>query len=630
MQNNLNKYFVKTPQAVLELVYKEKAAFVMEEMYTSSSLKGNAFTDVERRNAAQRWADWQCPIHIELVQKFKWSKIIIINDNDDELITHENILKRFSINFMPVAITSIKKSAGSTLDKFNTVLMLTKNDANPNATLEFIQTKLESRFHPTNWVFISQNITLNFKPFFIPHNIKIYLIETEISKKEWNINTLYFATGNILIKKHIGIGNIDSKSLKLKISTHPLPKLMGKQIRITTPPTALECSPDLLIPKDGSKPKGYCGSIIEIIQEFINFTFIVIPTPDGQYGGIYNNNTPYGMLAILDKNEADIGTVMTITSDRAKIADFLPSIANAEGVIVYRQHGVNQRLFFYFEPFSNDVWICIFFITFLTAVLLTVNKYNYESKRRNILPNLIYYLLQCFYTLLLTGVLVIVSNLASNIILEIFHFFSMLMFTSYTSTLTSILAISKEYIPFESLEELVYHTDYAICTLKKSPEEEIIRTAKLPLFSAAWRKVQKNANKYSTKSMKAALQLVYTSKTAYLVSQVTAKFAVEGNCSFRYAKIPFHKTNLAFSNRRKFIYRKMFKTYFLLMMENGVVNLLNSHYMFLSPNEACKMDVNQPLVVPVKLSKIIGLFLTLLAGIAMSFLVFAIEICMQI
>uniref|UniRef100_T1JL39 Ionotropic glutamate receptor C-terminal domain-containing protein n=1 Tax=Strigamia maritima TaxID=126957 RepID=T1JL39_STRMM len=585
----------------------------------------HSIADVERRNAAQRWADWQCSIHIELAQKFKWSKIIIINDNDEDLIIPENILKRFSINFLPVAITSIKKSAGSTLDKFNTVLMLTKNDANPNATLEFIHTKLESRFHPTNWVFISQNITLNFKPFFIPHNIKIYLIETEISKKEWNINTLYFATGNILIKKHIGIGNIDSKSLKLKISTHPLPKLMGKQIRITTPPTALNCSLDLLVPKDGSKPKGYCGTIIRILQKFINFTFIIIPTPDNLYGGIYKNNTPYGMVAILDKNESDIGTIMTITSDRAKIADFLPAVMKAEGVIVYRQHGVKQQLFFYLEPLSNDVWICIFCIIFLTAVLLTINKYNYESKRRNILPNFIYYLLQCFYTLLLTGVLVIVSNLASNIILEIFQFFSILMFTSYTSTLTSILASSKEYIPFESLEELVYHTDYAICILRNSPDEEIIRTAKLPSFSAAWRKVQKNTNKYSAKSMKAALQLVYTSKTACLVGQVTVKFDVSENCSFRYAKIPFYKTHIAFSTRKKFIYRKMFKTYFLLMMENGVVNLVNGPYLFLSPNEACKMNENQPLVVPIKLSQITGLFLTLLAGIVMSFLVFAIE-----
>uniref|UniRef100_T1JL03 Ionotropic glutamate receptor C-terminal domain-containing protein n=1 Tax=Strigamia maritima TaxID=126957 RepID=T1JL03_STRMM len=496
--------------------------------------------DIEGRNAVERWIDWQ--------------KFVL-----------ENILKRFSINFMPVVITSVRKSTGSALDKFDAVLMLAKRNDNPNTTLEFIRKKLESGFHPTNWVFMCQNTMLNFKPFFIPHD-------------EWYMYTLYSATGNILIKNHIGT----------------------------------VCSLKLMSPKDSSKPKGFCGELVGVLQQFINFTYK--PSRHGLFGGVYKNNTPYGMLAKLYKNESDIGMLIAHTRERAKFAQYSPTVFSAFGVIMYRQH---RRIFFYFEPLLSDVWISITCCILLIAVLLTINKYNYQRNVNNLylLLSFIDYAISSCYTLLLTVTLYL---------LQVFHLFSILMFTSYTSTLTSILTITKEYIPFVSLEELVYQTDYTICTLRSSNDEETLRiniythNSKFPLFSATWRKIQSDPDKYSAKSIKAALQLVYSSKTAFLVNHLTGEYTVKGNCSYRFAKIPFLKLNVAFIYHKEFIYKKIF----LALQENGVLAQTKIHNRLLPHNEACRSDVNQSLVVPIKLSLIIGLFLTLFAGIAISLLIF--------
>uniref|UniRef100_T1JP31 Ionotropic glutamate receptor L-glutamate and glycine-binding domain-containing protein n=1 Tax=Strigamia maritima TaxID=126957 RepID=T1JP31_STRMM len=593
-----------------------------------------------------KWIEWQTLIHISLIEKFQWSKIIIINDNDDkEGITNEIIAKQFSINLKPVAISSFKKTLSFSLDNFNTVLMLTKNNANPNATLEnssgfqellispSIDNKMESQFHPTNWVFISQCVTLHFNPFFISHDIKIYLIEAQLSEKDWHMYRLYFATGNKLIKKHVG--NTKLKTLQLKMSDQPFPQLMGKLIRLT----AILKLPVYAVtqPKqnEGAKRKGYNNEIVAILKRAINFTFIVEEPPDRLYGGVYRNNTPFGMLAKLHKNESDIGIALAHTTERARIVDFAPTLDEILGKIIYRHlTRVDGKIFFYLEPFTTVIWTCVICFVILIAVLLTINKYISQKNITKKTNKPKFWLLFDFALFkrfihifqLISGVSVINSNLSSNIILQIFHLFSILIFTHYSSKLTSILTVSKTHIPFESLEELVFQTDYSICTWKGSTEDELLRTAKVPSFRSAWEKIQSNPDKSFVKSREIGLQLVYTSKTAYLTSLTLGLIDMKGNCSYRFAKISFYKFNVAYVYRKEFIYKQMFSKYILSIKESGTLQKITRDNLPAPHNEACQ-DENE--VVALKLSIILGLFLALPSGISISFLVLTIEICIQ-
>uniref|UniRef100_T1JP20 Ionotropic glutamate receptor C-terminal domain-containing protein n=1 Tax=Strigamia maritima TaxID=126957 RepID=T1JP20_STRMM len=587
-----------------------------------------SITDFQHKNEVENWTDWQSLIHIALIQKFQWSNLIIVND--EKKITNEKILKQFSINFIPVIITSVKKSVSSNLDNFNTVLMFTKNNTNSEPMLEFIRKKIDSRFPPTNWIFITQNTRLQFQPFFIPQNVKIYLIETHMSEKEWHIYNLYFATGNKLIKKHVGVGNTESNSLAIKISTQPFPKLIGKHFRITT---ILQMT-QLYQQKNYGKPRGFYNEITAILQKVINFTFNVEEPFDRLFGGVYRNKTSYGMLAKLYKNESDIGIALLHTKNRAKLVDFSPHIYEMKMRIIYRQvKGVVPKIFFYLQPFSTIIWTFITCLIILLAVLLTINKYFYfrmnmtKRKRRcrpksSLLKSMTDYVTSTFYTLLLAGVPVIVFNSSSNIILQIFHLFSILIFTNYSSKLTSILTISKTHVPFESLEELVFNTNYAICTLSGTPTIEILRTSNLDLFSLTWEKIQKNPDKYVAKSHNIALQLVYTEKAAYLIDELSGILHMKGNCSYRFAKVSLFKANLGFTYRKEFIYKRMFNKYILLLRESGVLKKLRKDFLPEIHNEACKEENS---IVALNMSIIMGLFLTLLGGIIISLLVFTIE-----
>uniref|UniRef100_T1JHE3 Ionotropic glutamate receptor C-terminal domain-containing protein n=1 Tax=Strigamia maritima TaxID=126957 RepID=T1JHE3_STRMM len=504
-----------------------------------------------------------------------------------------------------------------------------------------------SRYHPTNWVFINQNTTLHFEPFYIPHDIKIYLIETQILQKTWHVHRLYYATGNILIKKHLSVGNMELNSFELKISAQPFPELTGKSFRFTAVSNAAKNKisaalttlnnvvyqvPVFAITQQGPKKdakqkrKGFNNEMIGILQRVINFTYIVEEPPDHLYGGIYQNNTPYGMLAKLYKNESDMGATLIQTKERATIIDFSSCVIQIQGKIVYRHiQEIKPRIFFYLEPFLAVIWTCITCLTLLIAVLLTFNKYIYKfiitkcNKPKNLLKSFTNYVINSFYTLLLTGVPVIVFNLSSNIILQVFHLFCLMMFTGYSSTLTSILTVSKVHIPFESLEELVFQTDYSVCITKGTPEEEIFRTSKLLSFTTGWGKIQSDPNKYLAKTREIGLDLVYRSKSALLSEEIMGSISLKGNCSYRFAKLPFYKATVGYIYRKEFIYKNI-----LSVRESGTLQKISNDNLPAPHNEGCQDKI---LVKQLKLSIIIGLFLTLLGGIVISLLVFAIEIC---
>uniref|UniRef100_T1J6L4 Ionotropic glutamate receptor C-terminal domain-containing protein n=1 Tax=Strigamia maritima TaxID=126957 RepID=T1J6L4_STRMM len=579
---------------------------------------------------------WQSSIVVQLMQHFQWTKLAFVT-YDNQKCLQEFMFKQFSQHLIPAVVFSADKKSIYNLNNSNTVIFLIRKTINVNSVLEIIHTKLQTRYFPTNWVLIHKSETVNFISLFIPHDINIFLIETESTKKTWHVFRLFSTTGNEIIKKHVGSSHIDSDELKIRVAKFPKINLMGEKIRFVTITFEPYFTPDKFQPKDGGKPTGLYGEIVGTIQSFINFSILMSVSTDNQFGKltIYNNVT--GILGKLSRNESDVGVGLALSKGRVNLINYSTYLHSMDIKIIYHQiYRAKPRFFFYLEPFSSASWTCNFVLTFFVAFLLSITyicthhvinvnckkiKINQRNKWFQIFIEYSEYMV---FTLFRTGVPVTVYGVSGHIIIQIFHTFTLIMFTSYSSTLTSILTVSKLFVPFESLEDVVYRSSYTLSTLRGTIIEEAFKnTDKEGVLADGWQKMASNLDKYLVTSNQKGLDLVYKEKNAYIMEKASITVVLKGNCSFRFVKEPVNNRLLCIGFRIGFAYKTIFNSYLQKLKENGMMLKINNDNLPLDHNDMCE-DTN--LFSSLKLPKVVGIFFTLSAGIFLSLIILIIEV----
>lgn len=124
--------------------------------------------------------------------------------------------------------------------------------------------------------------------------------------------------------------------------------------------------------------KGYLGDLWDILQAELNFTTIVKPSIDGQWGLIING-TWNGMIGMLLRNEADVIVApMTLSQKRASVARISPSVHETDIRIFFKAPTAKSTDWFLFiNMFNLELWITLF-VTFLVAGCLYY--YTYSSR----------------------------------------------------------------------------------------------------------------------------------------------------------------------------------------------------------------------------------------------------------
>ncbi|GFU56955.1 glutamate receptor 1 [Nephila pilipes] len=176
-------------------------------------------------------------------------------------------------------------------------------------------------------------------------------------------------------------GNFGGVRKHNNLNTHKpgsLPQISeNNMLRITT----IVSPPYMMLKKDenGSEPlgndrfEGYCKDMIDIICAMIDIQCQINLVEDGTYGDFDSSKQRWsGMIGEIIRGKADIAVSdMAITGKRQRVVDFTdPFDVVSFSIIMKNPNSIRaaSSMFFVFNAFSANVWICIL----VSALLFTI------------------------------------------------------------------------------------------------------------------------------------------------------------------------------------------------------------------------------------------------------------------
>ncbi len=173
------------------------------------------------------------------------------------------------------------------------------------------------------------------------------------------------------------------------------------------------------------------------------------------------------------KDEADFTFAQLIyTNVRSTVLDYLvPITADIDGMVI-NKHGLEELSWLtFFKPLTNQVWILLLLNAFFILCAMRLLQWVYFASTSTYVAKMLSFqkltdLIGDFWMVGMsyfgrpaTDKQRINTSSAISVLFLVVFFVGNLVFMSYKSSLTAELAVKRDKIPFNSLEEL-FQSDY--------------------------------------------------------------------------------------------------------------------------------------------------------------------------
>ncbi|XP_068222894.1 glutamate receptor ionotropic, delta-1-like [Palaemon carinicauda] len=277
---------------------------------------------------------------------------------------------------------------------------------------------------------------------------------------------------------------------------------------------------------------GYLAELCHLIAKELNFTIEWVETLDGEFGIPGDDGSFTGAVGMLQRKEADLTAVsLNINIERAKVIDFSPPVDYAYAkLLIYRgqeKGGIDWKT--YVHGFHWGVWLSVLGIWFLMSVgLVFVAKQDLEVTVYN-------YLFTFIGTLAQQGSSYEPQCTRGRIVFLSFWLASVLIYASYTASLTSELAVVNTVNPFSTLKEALTTAGYSVAMQKgtsyytniknMAKRDESMRLLYHQFLDKPHLLVPGNSE---------GIELVQQGKYAFFQDTVSVNYDIKNNCSFSF------------------------------------------------------------------------------------------------
>ena len=232
--------------------------------------------------------------------------------------------------------------------------------------------------------------------------------------------------------------------------------------------------------KEDSKIGGVLGDIWhEGLEKALNFTTIVRPSRDLQYGALGKDKKWSGVIGSLVEDRADVGLAnLFITETRGKAVFFSPGLSTVATRFFVQFPGLEVSWFTFLEPFSTTLWIALSFLLLTFSTLLTFAYFLGREKRQS--PGSFTPLnswLMIWGSWMAQGSWLEPKSIPIRIIFFLSFIVGITIYTAYSAKLISFLSVPIVVMPFTSLEGLLESGDFSVGMLKGGAEHESFTNA---------------------------------------------------------------------------------------------------------------------------------------------------------
>ncbi|XP_044181464.1 glutamate receptor 2-like isoform X1 [Acropora millepora] len=269
--------------------------------------------------------------------------------------------------------------------------------------------------------------------------------------------------------------------------------------------------------EDGSiSYEGFCIDLLKQLAKMLHFTYEIYLSPDGQYGGITENNTWDGMMGELVNKRADIALAgLTVTEVRAKAFDFSVPFMHYTDDILLKRRSSNEDTTFnaqFMHPFHDDVWVAtlvtLMVISVSTFALNYFSPYGYKDKNGKgtsedfSLINSVWFTWSC---MLQQGAETQPRSLSGRILAGCYWFCILIWVSTYTANLAAFFTVKNTQQGINNLED-VLRSSYKVGIRDNTAIEHFFKASEYDQHRKIWHRIETGNNKF--KSTPQAIQWV--------------------------------------------------------------------------------------------------------------------------
>ncbi|CAD6185138.1 unnamed protein product [Caenorhabditis auriculariae] len=406
--------------------------------------------------------------------------------------------------------------------------------------------------------------------------------------------------------------------------------------------------------------EGYCIDLINLIKDEVNFTYTLYEVEDGSFGTMDENGNWNGLIGALVSGSADIALApLSVMAERENDVDFTVPYYDLVGTTILMKKA---------DVLEWPVWLCIVAAYLFTSVLLwTFDKfspYSYSNNRERYKDDLEkrnFSLKECLWfcmtSLTPQGGGEAPKNISGRLVAATWWLFGFIIIASYTANLAAFLTVSRLEQPISSLDDLAkqYKIEYA--PIKGSASETYFRRmAEIEeTFYKIWKEMSLNESmsprdrarlavwdypvsdkftnmwRYMQESklppnMDAAIERVLTSVDGYaFIGDATEiKYAALTNCKLQQVGTEFSRKPYAIAVQSGHILKDEISSAILMLLNQRRLETLKEKWWTDNPNKVTCPDSSDE-SDGISIQNIGGVFIVILAGIALSIITLAFE-----
>ena len=395
--------------------------------------------------------------------------------------------------------------------------------------------------------------------------------------------------------------------------------------------------------KGNDRFEGYCVDLLLEISKILNFTYEIHLVGDGEYGAAQgeNNDEWTGMVRELMDLKADLAVAsLTISYVREQVIDFTKPFMNLGISILFKRPlKKNPSLFSFLTPLSFEIWVYVFAAYVLVSLLLFVlarfSPYEWYNPHpcnqdSDVVENQFTLMNSFWFTigsLMQQGSEVAPRAMSTRLVSAIWWFFTLIIISSYTANLAAFLTVERMTSPIENADDLSKQTDIKYGTLWGGSTQTFFKSSSIPTYERMWNFMSSHKPTVFVNATKDGIDWVKEGNYAYLLESTMNEHITQRNCDLMQVGGLLDSKGYGIGTPRGSPYRDAISDAILKLAEDQKLQKLYNRW-WKEKGGAGQCDVddkNKKDASALAIANVGGVFVTLVAGLALSLIVGVLE-----
>lgn len=387
--------------------------------------------------------------------------------------------------------------------------------------------------------------------------------------------------------------------------------------------------------------EGYAVDLIHELSRIVGFKYEFKEVKDAKYGVKLTEGGKLvwnGMIGEIISGRADLAIAdLTITSSREEAVDFtLPFMNTGISILFKKPTNKVTTLFSFLSPFSLDVWVYVLCAYSGVSIILFIvghispyewtNPYPCRQEDSAVMKNSFSLLNSFWFTigsLMQQGSDLAPKSMSTRAMAGTWYFFTLIMISSYTANLAAFLTVEKIVYPIENAKDLSEQTEIKYGCVESGSTRTFFKDSQIEIYKKIYEFMEKHAS-YVT-SNDNGKEKVEQGNFALFMESTSIEYITERNCNLTQIGSPLDSKNYGIATRKFPPYRKPYRMLLsqaiLQLQENGMLHVLKNRWWKERHGVGtCSDDAKGGGVTELSLANVGGVFVVLLGGMGLAFI----------